>query len=84
MLIRASRERTFSSLCNVDDTQLAGKKQNNDPMLKVLNKSVDLGEATSFLDHVYLGCTQRHWEPRKHVVAEPCSNPEFLEEKRKK
>ena len=24
-----------------------------------MNKEVDLGEPTSFLDHVYLGCTQR-------------------------
>ena len=40
----------------VDDIKLAGKKQNLDPMWKVLNKEVDLGEPTSFLDHVYLGC----------------------------
>ena len=26
---------------------------------KVLNKDVDLGEPTSFFDHVYLECTQR-------------------------
>ena len=39
----------------VDDIKLAGKKQNLDPMWKVLNKEVDLGEPTSFLDHVYLG-----------------------------
>ena len=37
----------------VDDIKLAGKKQNIDPMWKVLNKKVDLGEPTSFLDHVY-------------------------------
>ena len=43
----------------VDDIKLAGKKQNLDPMWKVLNKEVDLGEPTSFLDHVYLGCTQK-------------------------
>ena len=42
-----------------DDIKLAGKKQNLDPMWKVLNKEADLGEPTSFLDHVYLGCTQR-------------------------
>ena len=40
---------------HVDDIKLAGKKQNLDPMWKVLNKEVDLGEPTSFLDHVYLG-----------------------------
>ena len=38
-----------------DDIKLAGKKQNIDPMWKVLNKEDDLGEPTSFLDHVYLG-----------------------------
>ena len=43
----------------VDGIKLAGKKQNLDPMWKVLNKEVDLREPTSFLDHVYLGCTQR-------------------------
>ena len=46
----------FLSVC-VDDIKLAGKKQNIDPIWKVLNKEVDLGEPTSFLDHVYLGCT---------------------------
>ena len=39
--------------------KLGGKKQNIDPMWNVLNKEVDLGEPTSFLDHVYLGCIQR-------------------------
>ena len=52
----------------VDDIQLAGKKQNLDPMWKVLNKEVDLGEPTSFLDHVYLGCTQRQCEISKDIV----------------
>ena len=41
----------------VDDIKLAGKKQNIDPMWKLINKEVDLGEPTSFLDHVNLGCT---------------------------
>ena len=52
----------------VDDTKFAGKKQNLDPMWKVLNKEVDLGEPTSFLDHVYLGCTQRQCEISKDIV----------------
>ena len=34
--------------------KLAGKKQNLDPMWKVLNKEVDLAEPTSFLDHVWI------------------------------
>ena len=33
----------------VDDLKLAGKKQNIDPMWKLLNKEVDLGEPTSSL-----------------------------------
>ena len=48
----------FLSVC-VDDIKLAGKKEHIDPMWKVLNKEVVLGEPTSFLDHVYLGCTQK-------------------------
>ena len=45
-----------------------GKKQNIDPMWKVLNKEVDLGEPTSFLDHEDLGCTQRQCEISKDIV----------------
>ena len=37
-------------------------------MWKVLNKEVDLGEPTSFFDHVYLGCTQRQCEISKDIV----------------
>ena len=51
-----------------DDIKLTGKTQNIHPMWKVLNKEVDLGEPTSFLDHVYLGCTQRQCEIRKDIV----------------
>ena len=47
---------------------MAGKKQNLDPMWKLLNKEVDLGEPTSFLDHVYLGCTQRQCEVSQDIV----------------
>ena len=42
----------------VDDIKLAGKKQNINPLWKVLSKEVDLGEPTSFLDHEDLECTQ--------------------------
>ena len=52
----------------VDDIKLAGKSQNINPMWKLLNKEVDLGEPTSFLDHVYLGCTQRQCEISKDIV----------------
>ena len=47
---------------------MAGKKQNLDPMWKLLNKEVDLGESTSFLHHVYLGYTQRQCEISKDIV----------------
>ena len=52
----------------VDDIKLAGKKQNINPMWKVLNKEVDLGEPTSFLDHENLVCTQRQCEISKDIV----------------
>ena len=32
------------------------------------HKEVDLGEPTSFLEHVYLGCTQRQCEISKDIV----------------
>ena len=44
----------YSCLCMWMTQKLAGKKQNLDPMWKLLNKEVDLGEPTSFLDHEYL------------------------------
>ena len=37
-------------------------------MWKVLNKEVDLGEPTSFLDHEHLACTQRQCEISKNTV----------------
>ena len=52
----------------VGDIKLAGKKQNIDPMRKILNEEVDLGEPTSFHDHMYLGCTQRQGEISKDIV----------------
>ena len=61
------KKRLFLSVY-VDDIKLAGKKHNIDPMWKVLNKEVDLGEPTSFLDHVYLGCTQRQCEVSQNIV----------------
>ena len=36
------REKGFFKLENVDDIKLAGKKQNLDPMWKLLNKEVDV------------------------------------------
>ena len=62
------REKGFFSAVYVDDIKFAGKKQNINPMWKVLNKEVDLGEPTSFLDHVYLDCTQRQCGISKDIV----------------
>ena len=62
------RENGLSLSVYVHDIKLAGKKQNINPMWKVLNKEVDLGEPTSFLDHENLGCTQRRCEISKDIV----------------
>ena len=62
-----NREKRLFLSVYVDDIKLDGKKQNLDPMWKLLNKEVDLGEPTSFLDHVYLGCTQRQCEISKDI-----------------
>ena len=43
----------------VDGIKMAGMTENVEPTWKILMKGVDLGEPTSFLDHVYFGCTQR-------------------------
>ena len=48
------REKGLFLSVYVDDIKLAGKKQNLDPMWKLLNKEVDLGEPTSFLDQCIL------------------------------
>ena len=37
-------------------------------MWKLRNKQVDMGEPTSYLDLVYLGCTQRQCEISKDIV----------------
>ena len=62
------REKGLFLSVYVDDINFTGKKPNIDPMWKVLNKEVDLGEPTSFLDLVFLGCTQRQCEISKDIV----------------
>ena len=52
----------------VDDIKLTSKIENMEPTWKILMKDVDLGEPTSFLDHVYLGCTQRGSQISKDTV----------------
>ena len=53
----------------VDDTKLAGKKQNISPTRKILVKDFDLGVPRSLLDNVYLGCTQRKCQISNDIVA---------------
>ena len=62
------REKGLFLSVYVDDIILAGKKQNLDPMWELLMEVVDLGEPTSFLDHVYLGCSPRECETGKDTV----------------
>ena len=61
------REKGLFLSVYVDDIKI-GWKQNLDPLWKLLNKEVDLGEPSSFLDHVYLGCTQRQCQISKDIV----------------
>ena len=64
----------------VDDTKIARRQQNLNPMCKKLVKRVDLGEPISFLDHVNLGFTQRECESNENILSrntERCSNHEF-------
>ena len=52
-------------------------------MWKLLNKEVDLGEPTSFLDHVYLGCTHKDNVKLAKIlwtITEQCLNREFQRE----
>ena len=67
MLIRTPWKRIIL-ICVCGWHKIGGKKHNIDPMWKVLNKEVDLGEPTTFLDHVYLGCTQRQCEVSQDIV----------------
>ena len=68
MLIRAPRKRVI--LICVCGWHQTGWKETKyiDPMWKVLNKEVDLGEPTAYFDHVYLECTQRQCETSKDIV----------------
>ena len=53
---------------HVDDIKMTGKKQNLSPMRKTLMKRVDLGEPTSFLDHVYMKCSQRECKLNENII----------------
>ena len=51
--------------------------------VKLLNQEVDLGEPTSFLDHVFLGCTQRQCEKKKRHSWQFQNHDEFPREELK-
>ena len=57
--LSGNREKGLFLSVYVDDVKLAGKTHIIYPTWNVLMKDVDLGEPTSFLDHVHFGCTQR-------------------------
>ena len=54
----------------VDDIKMARKKQNLAPTWEKLMKDVDIEESTSFLDHVYLECTQRECKPNEKIIGQ--------------
>ena len=57
----------YSYLCMWMNIKLAGNKQNIDPMWKVLNKEVDLGERTSFLWSCVLGMySKTMWNEQRY------------------
>ena len=61
------KQKLFSSV-HVDVIKMAGKQQNLAPMKKKLMKNVDIEKPTSFLDHVYLGCTPRECIPNEKII----------------
>ena len=69
MLIRAQKTKVILiGLCGWH--QNCRKKQNLGPMWKKLMKNIDIEEPTTFLDHVYLGCTQRECKPNEKIIGQ--------------
>ena len=60
-------EKDYSYLC-MWTIKLTGKTENIKPTWNIFMEDVDLGEPTSFLDHVYLGCTQRECQTSKDIA----------------
>ena len=55
---------------HVDDMKMAGRKQTMSATWKnLMNMVVALGEPTSFLDHVYLGCSNHEFLPQQKKIA---------------
>ena len=47
---------------------MAGKEQHIAPTWKKVTKNFDLDEPTSFVSHVYLGCTQRECASNESLI----------------
>ena len=65
----SKKQRLLLSI-HVDDIKMTGRKKNMTPMWKKLMKNIDPDETDSFLDHVYLGCTQRECKPNEIITEE--------------
>ena len=67
MCVCQTSKRTIPiSVCGRYKTCWQETKHQSD--LEMLMKGVDVGEPTSFLDHVYVGCTQRECQISKDIV----------------
>ena len=64
------RKRKFFLSVYVDDIKMAGTNQNLAPVWQKMMKDVDIEEPTLFLDHVYLGCTQRECPPNEKIIGQ--------------
>ena len=61
MLLRSQKTRIILFRSMWMTSKMAGKK-------KKLMKDVDTVEPTSFLDHVFFGCTQRECKPNEKII----------------
>ena len=73
------REKGLFLSVYVDDIKLTGKKQNINPMRKVLNKEVDLGESTSSSIMCTWGVLKNNVKQAKILltITDSCVNHEF-------
>ena len=60
-----TEKKNYSYLCMWTISNWLERNKNINPTWKFFMKDVDLGEPTSFLVHVYLGCTQRECQISK-------------------
>ena len=80
------REKGLFLSVYVDDIKLAGKERNIDPMWKLLDKDVALGEPTFFLDQE---CVDRYCElankttQQVYKISTPCIDDHHFKEEMK-